>query len=132
MDQKHELEIIVTDRDIDLVGHVNNIVYLKWVQDVAESHWLAVSTPQEQQSFFWVVARHEIDYKRPTFKEDVVIAITWVGSKIGNMFERHTDLLRKSDRKLLAQIRSLWCPVDLVTKRPIELDVDLIQRMTKK
>ena len=116
-----EIEIQVDPSDIDQLGHVNNVVYLRWVQDAATAHWYATATAEQKAALFWVVTRHEIDYKRPAFEGDAVIARTWVGQAAGRRFERHTELIRKADGKLLAKARTLWAPVDKTTKRRAEV-----------
>ena len=120
-----EIEIAVDPSDIDQLGHVNNVVYLRWVQDAATAHWYASATEEQKGSLLWVVARHEIEYRRPAFERDVVIARTWVGKAAGRLFERHTELIRKSDGNLLAKARTLWAPVDRITKRAAEIGPDV-------
>lgn len=120
MHQPFEIEITVLDSDIDLLGHVNNVVYLRWVQDAAVAHWRAGATQEEQKNILWVVTRHEIDYKRSAMRNDTIIAKTWIGAAERRSFERFTQLKRKNDNKVLAQARTLWCPINFVTKRPIE------------
>lgn len=122
MDRAFEMSIVITPNDIDVLGHVNNVVYLRWVQDVAVAHWLAIATDAHKRDLLWVVVRHEIDYKRPAMPEDGVIARTWLGEAEPRAFARHTELLRASDRKLLARARTLWCPVDPETKRAVDVD----------
>lgn len=104
--------------DIDMMGHVNNTVYLRWAQEVAIAHWQAVASPQDQIATGWVVVRHEIDYKTPALLGENVIVQTWVGTASGLIFERHTRMVRASDRQLLAQARTLWCPISLETGKP--------------
>jgi acyl-CoA thioester hydrolase len=115
-----ELPLAVQPGDIDQLGHVNNVVYLRWVQDAAVAHWLAAATPADQETLVWVVVRHEIDYLRPVRSDDAILACTWVGHVIGRNFERHTEIRRARDRKLLARARTLWCPIDRATGRPTE------------
>jgi acyl-CoA thioester hydrolase len=62
--------------------------------------------------------RHEIDYKQPAYLADRIVARTWVGSATRVKFERFTELLRASDRALLANARTVWCAVDAKTLRP--------------
>jgi len=50
-----------------MLGHVNNVVFLRWVQDAAVAHWFAKATQEDQESLFWVVLRHEIDHKHPAY-----------------------------------------------------------------
>jgi len=49
--------------DIDELGHVNNAVWVRWIQDMATSHWQAVASPEHIAAYIWVVTRHEIDYR---------------------------------------------------------------------
>lgn len=116
-----ELKVVVHKTDIDLLGHVNNTVYLRWVQEAATAHWQHTASTEEQNEVLWVVVRHEIDYKRPTFLEDEVVAKTWVGARNRRAFERFTEIRRESDNKLLAKALTLWCPVDPETKKAIAL-----------
>lgn len=126
----YEIAIPVQASDIDQLGHVNNVVYLRWVQDAATAHWSAVATEQEKRSLLWVVTRHEIDYRRPALVGDVVIARTWVGEATHRVFERHTELLRKSDGKLLAKARTLWRPIDSDTRQPTDVGADVYARFS--
>jgi len=120
-----ELAIQVRPSDIDAMGHVNNVVYLRWVQDVAVAHWRSAATAAQQEAVLWVVARHEIDYKHPARLGDDIVARTWVGAAARGTFERHTEILRAGDRRLLARTRTLWCPVDPHTLKPMHVDDDV-------
>ena len=104
--------------DIDEMGHVNNTVYLRWVQDVATAHWQSLASPEAQASVAWVVLRHEIDYKLPALTGDEILLRTWVGKATRLTFERHTEISRKTDQQLLAKARTLWCPISTATGRP--------------
>ena len=107
-----ELRITIEAGDIDELGHVNNVVYLRWVQNVAVAHWKALAPVADQENLLWVVVRHEIDYKQPAFLGDEIIARTWVGNTRRIRFERHTEILRARDRLILAKAITLWCPID--------------------
>jgi acyl-CoA thioester hydrolase len=125
-----ELPLRVEPGDIDELNHVNNVVYLRWVQDVAIAHWKVLATPAEQAEVAWVAVRHEIDYRYPAVPGDGIIARTWVGAASGLRFERHTEILRARDRKLLARARTVWCPVDARTGRPKEVSPQLRARFS--
>jgi acyl-CoA thioester hydrolase len=125
-----ELAIPVEPADIDELGHVNNVAYLRWVQDVAVAHWRAVAAVEDQSNLRWVVVRHEIDYKHPAYLGDGIVARTWVGTASRIRFERHTELLRAGDRRLLATARTLWCPIDAVTGRPASVGPDVRARFS--
>lgn len=120
-----ELSVDVLPADIDELGHVSNVVYVRWVQEVAAAHWRALAPPAFQAELFWVVVRHEIDYKAPAVLGDQVRLRTWVGVATGLLFERHTEMRRARDGQLLARGRTLWCPVDAHTHRPRRVSPEL-------
>jgi acyl-CoA thioester hydrolase len=114
----HEVPLVANAEDIDELGHVNNIVYLRWVQEAAMAHWRALAPREAQAALAWVVLRHEIDYSRAALLGDELVARTWVGTAEGLSFERHTEIIRRRDLRVLARARTLWCPVDMATGRP--------------
>ncbi len=120
-----ELAVTVTPADIDVLGHVNNVTYLRWVQEVAAAHWRALAPAEEQDRIAWVVLRHEIDYEKAALLGDELVARTWVGTSRRLSFERHTEILRAKDRQLLARARSVWCPIDVRTRRPRQVSAAL-------
>jgi acyl-CoA thioester hydrolase len=115
-----ELPITVQEQDIDQLGHVNNVVYVRWVQEAAIAHWSVLASAEERARLLWVVIRHEIDYKHPALLNDAIVARTWVGKAEGLAFERDTEIVRRGDGKLLARARTLWCPVNAKSMRPTE------------
>ena len=120
-----ELIVGVEPADIDALAHVNNLVYLRWAQEVAGAHWQAVAPAAAQAGLVWVVMRHEIDYKVAARLGDEVTLQTWVGTAVGVTFERHTRVLRAIDGVVLAQARTLWCPVNARTGRPQRVTAEL-------
>jgi len=123
-----ELPIQVASADIDDLGHVNNIVYLRWVQDVAEAHWFSAAPAEDQAGLVWMVVRHEIDYLSPAVAGDDLILRTWVGAAAGLRFDRHTEVLRTADRKVLAKARTVWVPIDAASGRPKRVS-DRVRKM---
>lgn len=118
----HELPITVRPDDIDRLGHVNNVVYLRWVQEAATAHWTAAAHPEDQESTLWVVRRHEIDYLRSAVEGDELLARTWVGRAERRAFDRHTEIVRRSDGRVLARTRTVWVPIDARTLRPTDVN----------
>lgn len=112
------MTVVVLPEDIDEQDHVNNMVYLRWVQEIATAHWRAIASAEAQAAIGWVVLRHEIDYKSPAVLGDQIELRTWVGKATRLTFERFTEIRRKNEAKLLAQGRTLWCPIDPGTGRP--------------
>jgi len=114
--------ILVKEGDIDANGHANNVVYLRWVQDAAVAHWSTAVDPDVVAKFSWVVVRHEIDYKRPAFRDEALIARTWLGEITAATIERFCEILRASDGELLAKSRTIWCAIDAGSGRPKRID----------
>jgi acyl-CoA thioester hydrolase len=119
------LPLPIDPADIDELGHVNNVVYLRWVQDISEAHWSSLATETERQEWVWVVGRHEIDYKRSAKLGDDVYARTWVGETEGVRSVRHVQILERSG-KLLAEARTTWVLVDPVSLRPRKIGDEVI------
>ncbi len=128
--ERYELPITVLPDDIDDLGHVNNVVYLRWIQDVAIAHWGAAATPEQQAEVAWVALRHEIDYKLPTLLGDEVVARTWVGTAESHRFERNTEIVRVRDQKVLARGRTVWCPINRATGRRTRVSEAVRQRFS--
>jgi acyl-CoA thioester hydrolase len=121
----YKLVVPVLPTDIDEQNHVNNTVYLRWVQEIAAAHWRAVASPEAQDRIGWVVLRHEIDYKAPAGLGDDVELTTWVGKATRLTFERFTEIRRKRDGQLLSKARTLWCPIDPRTGRPVRVSAEV-------
>jgi acyl-CoA thioester hydrolase len=123
----YEMKIEVEPTDIDQLGHVNNVTYVRWVQDVAQAHWMAPATTEYQERLLWIVLRHEIDYKQSARLGDNIQVRTWVGTATRATFERFTELRRAADGVLLANARTLWCPIDAQTRRPAGVSATLLE-----
>jgi len=119
------LPILVTPSDIDALGHVNNVVYLRWMQEAAAAHWEAAAAEALRAQTIWVVVRHEIDYKAPAFEGEHLVARTWVGDPAGATWERFIEIRRPEGDKLLARGRSVYAALDKATGRPRRVDAQL-------
>ena len=125
-----EMSVAVMPEDIDEQNHVNNTVYLRWVQEVATAHWQAIASSEAQGEIAWVVLRHEIDYKAPACLDDEIVLRTWVGKATRLTFERFTEILRSSDGQLLSKARTLWCPIDAQTGRPVRVPLEVREQFS--
>jgi acyl-CoA thioester hydrolase len=113
--------------DIDELGHVNNVVYLRWVQEAAEAHWKHIASVDMQKKYIWVVLRHEIDYKNQAFLYDEINAHTWVGEYRGARFERFVNLSHAKDNKMLAMAKTTWCLLDASSMKPTRVTEEFAQ-----
>lgn len=113
-------EILVPAEALDSNGHVNNVVYLRWIQDSAVEHARATGGAHAARavSGLWVVRRHEIDYLHPAFEGDRLLSLTWVVRfRKARSFRRH-QLIRLPDHVLIARGESQYAFVDAHTGRP--------------
>ena len=125
-DAKFSHTFRVPPADIDHLGHVNNVAYVRWVQDVAIAHWKKEATDEEQEKFAWMIVRHELDYKKQAFENDEVTGTTWIGEWTHVTCERFVEIHRGDD--LLLKSRTVWCIVDLATSRPTKIPRELKER----
>jgi acyl-CoA thioester hydrolase len=128
--QSFEMPMAVQPADIDQQNHVNNTVYVRWIQEVATAHWNATAPIPARDEIGWVVLRHEIDYKSPVCLGDEIVLRTWVGKATRVTFERFVEVLRQSDRKLLAQARTLWVPINPETAKPTRVPPEVRERFS--
>lgn len=117
----------VPDADIDPLGHVNNVAYLRYVQDAAVAHWRALAPLEVQTAYTWVVRRHEIEYFKPGLPGDELASKTWVGEPSGATWDRFTEIARTTDGVLLVKARTVWVLLDAATGRPRRIDAKLAE-----
>jgi len=118
-------DIQVKAEHIDTMLHVNNVVYVQWVQDAAYAHWMAKAPASIRDQYNWVVLKHEIEYKSPAFISEELMAKTWVFDYAGVKSTRIVQIYRKKDNRLLAEARSLWCLIHSGNGRPARIGEDI-------
>jgi acyl-CoA thioester hydrolase len=119
------LALKVEPEDFDRLGHINNVAFVQYIQDVAVAHWLSAAPPEMLSAVVWVVRRHEVEYLKPGLPQDSLTARTWVGEASGATWERFTEIVR-GDGVVLVKARTVWVLLDATTGRPRRVD----QRMT--
>jgi acyl-CoA thioester hydrolase len=120
------LSLTALPEHIDELGHVNNAVWVQWIQTVATTHWYAAAPEAYRDAFVWVVIRHEIDYLRAALVGDVVTAKTWVGeAPKGARFDRFMEFTNK-DGKVLVKARTTWAMLDKATGRPQRITPEIV------
>ena len=98
------LELVVSDDDIDALGHASNIAFVRWIQDVALAHSASVGLDldaYQRLGAVFVVVRHENDYLRPALRGDALEARTWISNVMAAKCLRSTELVRKHDGQLM-------------------------------
>ena len=123
---KYTLALRVPDADIDRQGHVNNVAFVRYIQDVAVAHWTAVAPDAVRAAFTWVVRRHELEYLRPAFPGEKLLLRTWVGEPSGATWERFTEVLRAGEDRPLVTARTVWVLLAAASGRPRRVDAALV------
>lgn len=112
---------------IDELGHVNNAVWVQWIQNVSTTHWAARAGAAEQAAYIWVIVRHEIDYHRPLLVSESVIGHTWVAeAPKGAKFDRNVVFNGADGRKHVSAVTT-WALLDRASGRPIRVPQELVR-----
>ena len=121
-----EYTLIASPEHIDELGHVNNAVWVEWIQEVAVAHWRSIADPAHDSAYYWVIVRHEIDYLRPALVGEQIVARTWVGdAPQGARFDRYMEFTGP-DGKLCVRAKTQWAIIDKALSRPIRVPAAVI------
>lgn len=112
--------------DIDHMGHVNNSVYLRWVQDAVVDYWEKIAPAEAVAAHLWVALKHEITYLKPTFLDDLVVADVIADQMQG--VRAYFSTVIKRGEEVVAEVKSVWCCLDSATKRPARLAKEVVSR----
>lgn len=119
-----DLRFVAENGDIDELGHVNNAVWVRWIQDIATAHWQAIAPPEHVAAYVWVVTRHEIDYRGNVKLGESVTAETWVGTPKGARFDRHVRFTG-DDGRVKVEAVTTWALVDRATGKLLRVRPDI-------
>lgn len=108
---------------IDGNGHVNNVAYVQWMQDIAIEHYESIGgvSPMQQVGATWVAREHKVEYLLPAFQNDEIEVRTWVENVRRVRSLRKYEFVRKSDGRTLVKGETDWVFVDAKTGRPIAI-----------
>ncbi len=125
-------EFTVPQNAVDQNGHVNNVVYVQWMQDIAVRHSDSVggTKAMSDAGATWVVRSHKIEYLCPAFAGEEVVALTWVSNVRRARSMRRYKFYRKNDRTLLARGETDWVFVDTQTGRPRKIPKTVLEVFT--
>ena len=127
MSDKFTLTFTACPDHIDELGHVNNTVWVGWVQDIATAHWKAASRAEDYDKFFWVVIRHEIDYRGNIADGESVSGETWIdGLAQGAKSDRRVDF-RNQAGKVIVSARTTWAMLDKDSQRLVRVRPEVIK-----
>lgn len=123
MSERFPFPIAVAPTDIDELGHVSNLVYLRWVLDAATAHSVACGwSPAEYFAIgsVWVVRRHELDYLAQVTLGQSLVAETWVDSWRAASCIRKTEMMR--DGVVVLRAATTWAFMSIASGRPMRID----------
>ena len=114
---RHTLTFTAAPQHIDELGHVNNAVWVDWIQQLATAHWSAVAAPEHQAQYIWVVTRHEIDYRGNIALGESVTGETFIPEgPTGARFDRRVDF-RDAAGKVIVSAKTTWAMIDKASGR---------------
>ncbi len=125
----HREEFVVPESAIDRNGHVNNVAFVQWMQDVATRHFDSggVTEVMKASGGTWVARSHKIEYLSPAFAGEQIQALTWIVdfSRVRSL--RRYKFLRVSDGKLLVRGETDWVFVNAKSGKPCSIPEEIIQ-----
>jgi len=121
----YEYDLDVAADEIDEMGHVNNAVYLKWVQAAVLGHWRRFAPKEAVATHLWVALKHEISYFNPAFLNDHVVVGVVLEKLLGARAFYKTMIKHGDD--VLAEVESCWCCLDSATRKPVRLARDIVE-----
>ena len=127
MTEKFTQGFTASPNHIDELGHVNNSVWVQWVQDIATAHWDAAARPEDRENFFWVVIRHEIAYRGNIAAGESVRGETWIdGPAQGAKSDRRVDF-RNEAGEVIVSARTTWAMLDKDSQRLVRVRPEVIE-----
>ena len=120
-----ELKRIVQSEDIDELNHVNNAIYVQWMDEIAHQHWTALTKNYPLPAYIWVVLRHEIDYVGQAVLNDEVLVKTWIGETYGFKSERHIEFSKNGT--LLVKSKTVYGMLDAKTYKPTRIRENVLK-----
>lgn len=125
MSEVFSIKFQVTADAIDTLEHVNNAVYVQWMEVVATKHWAFLTEQNPLPAYVWVVMKHEIDYKNQAFLGDEITAKTWVGETKGFTSIRHIEFYK--GETLLVAAKTIWAMLDAITQKPTRIRENVLK-----
>jgi acyl-CoA thioester hydrolase len=114
---RFHLSFTAEPKHIDELGHVNNTVWVQWIQDMATAHWDAAAHPDHRAAFYWVVVRHEIDYRGNIAERDSVTGTTWIEGAGQGATSLRCVQFTNAEGKVIVSARTTWAMIDRVSGR---------------
>lgn len=119
---RFEQLITVTEAHCDALQHVNNVVYVQWLQDIAAAHWNSKVSADINASVVWMLRKWEIEYKAQAFPGDVLRIDTWTGAHSAVTWDRHFTITNTANNQTILIATSVWILIDQQTGKRKRID----------
>jgi|TARA_B110000305_G_scaffold54457_2_gene60128 acyl-CoA thioester hydrolase len=113
-----EKEITVSKNDLDDLNHVNNVIYIHWVQEIAKEHWKSLVSNEIIKNYYWVLLEHQIKYLNPALLNDKIMIKTYIEKTEGIRSNRIVEIYNRNNDKLLVKSKTIWCLINAKTNKP--------------
>jgi acyl-CoA thioester hydrolase len=120
-----EQEITVTKNDLDDLNHVNNVIYIQWIQEIAKNHWKNLVSNEILNNYYWVLLEHHIQYHNPAFLGEKIKIITYIEKTEGVKSSRVVKIYKKKTNQLLVTSKTIWCLINANTNKPNRINEEI-------
>lgn len=117
--------IKVSFEDLDDLNHVNNVRYVQWIQDISKEHWKEKAPAEIQENVIWVVLKHTIEYKSPSFLNDPILISTYIERSKGAISIRVVEMFHEITNTLLLRSSTEWCLLNKDNNKPMRISQDI-------
>lgn len=117
--------VTVSKADLDDLGHVNNVRYVEWIQEISKQHWQSVVNGDEIAAYIWVVRNHNITYYSPALSGDVLELTTQIRSSKGALSIRQVEMINLVTKELVVKSETAWCLLHPETLQPTRIPAEI-------
>lgn len=122
-----EKEITVSKNDLDDLNHVNNIIYIRWIQEIAKFHWESLVSNDIRKNYYWVLLEHQIKYLHPAFLGDKIKIKTYIEKTGGIKSNRIVEIYNTDTNILIVKSKTIWCLINAKSNKPSRITEEIRQ-----
>ena len=126
-----EKKILVSKNDLDDLNHVNNVVYIQWIQKIAKEHWEKLASNEILDNYYWVLLEHQIKYLYPAVLNDKIRIKTYIDKTEEIKSSRIVEIYNNDTNRLLVNSRTIWCLINSKTNKPVRIPDEIRQVFNK-
>tara|TARA_B100000700_G_scaffold290435_1_gene348513 strand:+ start:410 stop:802 length:393 start_codon:yes stop_codon:yes gene_type:complete len=126
-----EKKILVSKNDLDDLNHVNNVVYIQWIQKIAKEHWEKLASNEILDNYYWVLLEHQIKYLYPALLDNKIRIKTYIDSTEEIKSSRIVEIYNNDTNRLLVNSRTIWCLINSKTNKPVRIPDEIRQVFNK-